>query len=205
MSQTIESTALAITPAQHGALVDALRVPDVSGIDLERFAAADQATLARSLDEQLASARALVDAVLRPLVEMRDAARANVLREIIQNGATALPHDTFNVYIKRAPGQRDKRVDVLMKLVDHVPADELSKALWIESVDVKRAEPSAIEALLNAGGKATWKADLTKLDPLGRKYGGEIAKIIAEGSPRGGDGPPVLVIEPRESAIRAVS
>lgn len=191
-------------PTTNGDLSDAFRLPDLSQIDVGALDPADAATLAYSLEQALIAASALFATICTPVREAMTAARERVKREILDNGGTMLPHDVLDVLIERTPGKRAPRMDVLLQLIGKVPADQLADALYIDSVDVRQAEPAAIEALLLAGGKAAWKADLRKLDPIAKRCGpnSEIAKIVAEGSPRGDDGPPTLVIRPRESAIR---
>ena len=49
------------------------------------------------------------------------------------------------------------------------------------------------------------KADLRACDAVARKYGGDVAKIVAEGSPKVEIGSPRLVIEPRKSAMKQAS
>jgi hypothetical protein len=82
--------------------------------------------------------------------------------------------------------------------------DLYAEAVHIKAVDVTHTDPKAVDAVIAAGGKETWDANLTKLNKHARDFGGKIAEIIAAGSPRAGVGSPRLVIEPRASALKAV-
>ncbi len=104
---------------------------------------------------------------------------AEAMRRIITNGATQIPNESYVIELAYTSKQ-EKRIDVLRKLEDTVvPKEELAKALYLTT-----PEPE-------------WKADLTKLKPIAKKYGGEVAKIIAEGTPKTLTNPR-LVITPRE-------
>lgn len=182
---------------------------DLAKINIEKMTAADCATAIKFLDEALASARARMGELQDPVNEVRKAAAKKVTEAIHEAKGKKLPHDFLNVELTRSPGRRsneDARLSDLFKLVDFVPADQLAPCLWIDSVDVQNVTPEAIEAISMAGGKLHWKCNLTKLDKLARDFGEDhpIAKIIKDATPRGPEGPEVLTITPRESAMKTV-
>lgn len=184
--KTIEQTRLpALTPAEHGTLNDAFKLPDVSAVAVENLDSEDLVHFVVALGSQLDSAKAKFEAICAPITDAIAQARAMLFAEIEKRGGTALPHDTFDVHVEQTT-KRDKRIDVLRGLQGLLPDDEFNAAVYEE---VKRE----------------WKADLRKLDVAARKYGGEIAKIVEDGSPRVDVGIKVLVIEPKPAALKAVS
>ena len=114
----------------------------------------------------------------------KDDLEAEAMRRIVANKGTQIPHPDFEIKLQYTMKQ-EKRIDILRKLEDtDVSKDELAKALYLTTPDPE------------------WKADLTKLKPIAKKYGGEVAKIIAEGTPRTITNPK-LVITPREKMKQA--
>lgn len=132
MSSTVESS-LVISPAQAGALIDALKLPDVSAIDVDRLEPQDQVTLAHSLDAQLASAASVFAAICAPIIALRDAAKTRVLGAIVDNGGTMLVHDTFDVTAVQKM-EREKRIDVLRRLEGVLPDDLYREAVFVKAV-----------------------------------------------------------------------
>jgi hypothetical protein len=203
---TIEETRLpALTAAEHGALNNAFRLPDVSAIPIEALDDESLVHFVTSFEAQRKAATLKFAALCAPIDDAIAQGRHLVKERIRAAGASEMASDTFFVRLQRSKGKRNRFVDVLRKLVGLVPAEELSPALWIDAVDVSQAPPEAVEAVLLAGGKAEWNVDLRKLDSIAKRYGGEIARLIAEGSPRGEDGPEELVIEPRPAALKVAS
>jgi hypothetical protein len=186
MSTTIEQRPLAVlTPAEQGALNEAFKIPDVTAIDIDRLDDHDLVTFAKAIAAQRELARAKFVELCAPVDAAIAHAESLIKSRIVANGGTALAHDTFIVRLEQRT-VRDKRIDVLRRLEGLLPDDEYAAAIYEE---VKRE----------------WKADLRKLDLAARKYGGEIAAIVAEGAPRVDVGVPQLIIEPRPAALKAIS
>lgn len=186
------------------ALTETLQLPDVTAMDLEKMPAEDLATLAYFLEQQLIAARAMFDDACASAITAAAQARNLVRGTIIDNGGKALPHDTFDVRLVQAT-RKEKRIDVLRRLEGLLPDDLYREAVFIEGVDVTHADPKAVDAVVAAGGKPSWGANLTKLNKHARDFGGDIARIVEEGSPEVQVGAPKLVIEPRPSAMKAVN
>lgn len=186
----------------------ALDVPDVSKIDLDKLSPAELATLSYALSAQLAAVNNRVQEWAAPVQQLIVEARKRITEKIHEDGGKALPHDTFKVLLSSSQGKRSNEnaryVGGLFELIELVPADELAPCLWIEHVEVDRVDPAAISAICQAGGRAKWKCNITKLDVLARQYGGKIAEIIAAATPRGPDGAEILTITPKESAMKKV-
>ena len=204
MSAEVTSIVPAITQAKLCALVESLNLPDVTAFDLEKMDPADVATFVYSIEQQLLNAREMFDQACSAAIDAVTNGRNIVRGTIIDNRAKALPHDTFDVRLVQAT-RKEKRIDVLRRLEGLLPDDLYREAVFIEGVDVTHADPKAVEAVVAAGGKATWGANLTKLNKHARDFGGEIARIVEEGSPIVDVGAPKLVIEPRPSAMKAVN
>jgi hypothetical protein len=207
MTTTIESPQLpALTEAQRGAALESLGLPDVSALDLERADAENLATLYYSFQRQLAAANELFQSVCQPVREAMDAAYRRVAEATDAAGGSKLPHPTLNVYFVQGHID-DKRTDVLLELKEHLKPDEFQKALMFKGVDVKN-NPLAAEAAIAKGAKPIYAPHAGVLRRLiePKNYGpdGEIGKIIARGLVRVTHGPRKLVIEPNESAIKAI-
>ena len=194
-----------VTPAKIGMLLDALDMPDVTA--MQEVDALDDASLvefAFFVEQAVERANIIVRATLQPAVDAAARARDLIRGTIIDNGGKALAHDTFDVRLIQAT-RKDKRIDVLRQLETLLPADLYREAVFIESVDVSHADPKAVDAVVAAGGKPAWGANLTKLNKHARDFGGDIARIVKDGSPEVDVGAPKLVIEPRPSAMKAVN
>lgn len=204
MNADVTAIVPAATIAKVCALTKTLQLPDVTAMDLEKMPAEDLATLAFFLEQRLLAARVLFDDACAAATAAAAQARDLVRGTIIDNGGKALAHDTFDVRLVQTT-RKEKRIDVLRTLKGLLPDDLYREAVFIESVDVSHAETKAIEAVVAAGGKPTWGANLTKLNKHARDFGGDIARIVEAGSPSVDVGAPKLVIEPRPSAMKAVN
>lgn len=208
MTTTIESPQLpAITEAQRGSALEALSLPDVSALDLEKADAENLATLYYSFQRQLDTANALFESVCRPIREAMAAAYHRVAEATDAAGGNKLPHPTLDVYFVQ--GYIDQKLlDILLELKDHLKPDEFKAAIMFKGVDVKD-NPRAVEAALEAGAKPIYEPHAGVLRRLvsEKNYGpdGEVGKIVARGLKRVTHGPRKLVIEPNESAIKAIS
>lgn len=210
MTTTFEKREATQLPAIPDETAAALRrvfdIPDPSAIvDVEATPAEELIQFAAFAESKLRDAQQLFDMIRYPIQEANRAARAKITAKIHANGGSVISDEIFDAVIEKTAGKRDPLFDVLFKLLDKVPADKLADALYIESIDVSKVrDAKAIEAVLLAGGKANWKANLVKLDKIARAYGGEVAEIIAEGSPRGEASEKPVSIYPRESAMKTV-
>jgi hypothetical protein len=208
MTTTIESQQLpAITEAQRGAALEALSLPDVSALDLEKADAESLATMYYSLQRQLATANALFDSACQPIREAMTAAYHRVAEATDAAGGNKLPHAALNVYFVQ--GYIDQKLlDILLELKDHLKPDEFKAAIMFKGVDVKD-NPKAAEAAIAAGAKPIYEPHAGVLRRLisEKNYGpdGVVGKIIERGLKRVTHGPRRLVIEPNESAIKAIS
>lgn len=182
----------------------ALNLPDVSNVE-EHLAAVEPAALVSAivaLEAQLEAATAAFSAACQQHVEVIAKARALVRRAIADNGGKALAHDTFDVRVEQAT-RREKRIDVLRQLEGVLPDDLYRKAVFIDTISVEHADQDGIDAVLAAGGAPKWTANLVTLDKYARDFGGRVAEIVEEGSPRVEIGGSKLIIEPRKSALKA--
>lgn len=208
MTTTLESPHLpAITEAQRSAAMEGLGLPDVSALDLERADAENLATLYYSFQRQLAAANELFQSVCQPVREAMAAAYQRVAEATDAAGGSKLPHPTLNVYFVQ--GYIDQKLlDVLLELKDHLKPDEFKAAIMFKGVDVKD-NPRAAEAAIAAGAKPIFEPHAGVLRRLvsEKNYGpnGEVGKIVERGLKRVTHGPRKLVIEPNESAIKAIS
>lgn len=170
MTTTISETSM---PARHRHL--AIVEPDgtIAPVDFAPAISDSSRTYLLLNDQDLATAIhdartkiALLDSDYQALTKTtRDEIRemeGHLLARLEERGARAIPHDDLVVEID-VTTRIDKRVDVLRQLIGKVPSDELRKALYLE-----QPEPE-------------WKADARYLAPLAKKYGGEVADIIAAG------------------------
>jgi hypothetical protein len=204
MSADITPIANAATHARLSALLQALDLPDVTAMaDVEKLDNSSQVEFVFMMEQALLRANAMFRDACLPAVEAVAQARARLMAAIPE-GAKALPHATFDVRLEQKM-EPQKRIDVLRQLKDLLPDDLYAEAVYIKAVDVTHADPKAIDAVIAAGGKETWDANLTKLNKHARDFGGKIAEVIAVGSPRVGVGAPRLVIEPRASALKSVN
>jgi hypothetical protein len=187
MTTTIEPKTLlpVLSPALHSALVELLGLPDVSSMPVEKLSPEDLVTFAASMEAQLRFAAAKFKVIAEPITDAINQARGLITKEILNNNGRALAHHTFDVRLEQAT-ERDKRIDVLRGLEGKLP-DDLYRAAVYEKTTVE------------------WHADLRLLDKHARDFGGEIAAIVEQGSPRVAKGAAKLVIEPRPSALKAVS
>lgn len=204
MISTTESTASIVNVAQLAAIAEALGLPDVSGISVRLLDGQDKATFAKALDEQIARVNEIVRLALAPVIAMRDEAKAAILHEIALAGGSMLPHDTFDV-VANQKYERRKDIDKLRALEGKVPDDVLGEAVFVKAIEGTIAPEMVALAEQTPGAKVKWDADLRKCDVIARKYGGEIAQIIADASPKVEVGAPYLTITPRETALKAVS
>jgi hypothetical protein len=182
-TQTLNSVP-AVLPLGTAALREALGLADVSDIDVALLDPQDCATLAFRLDEEHRRVAALFAVLCKPLLDLKAAARAKVAAAIPADGK-ALPHSSLVVRLEQAT-ERDRYIDQLRRLEGMVPDEELRKALYLD-------QPQPV-----------WKANLQQLDKIAREYGGEIAEIIEKATPSKPKGSPTLVIEARESTLKAV-
>jgi hypothetical protein len=206
----MSGTDLAVIERRMATARIALGIPTAAEIgDLNTKTPQELAEISYSLSAQLAAVSNRLAELEQPVNDIIKDCRKRVIDTIHENNGRALPHDTFEVLLTPTPGKRSgaeaRFAGGLFLLIGIVPAEELVRCLWIESISVKDVTPEAIEAIINAGGKASWKCDLRALDGLAKKYGGEIASIIAEATPRGPDGPEILTIAPKESAMKRVN
>lgn len=138
----------------------------------------DLGTLALQIRQRIAAIRAAQEEQLAPYLNDKAVVESEIVRRITENGAKALAHYYLSIEL-RVESKIDKRIDVLRRLEGLVPDDILRPALSLVQ------PPPA------------WQADGTKLNALARKYGGDIAEIIAEGMPRVQVGAPKLEITER--------
>lgn len=196
-----------INASQLAAMAEALGIPDMTGIDSDKLDVEDKATLAHYLEQQIAKVSTIVDLLLAPSREMLGRTRNQIIGAIPE-GASALPHPTFDVKItQRVDRMRDVAMlrDPVRGIVNKVPDDLFQKAVYIKSASLKTADPGLIEQILEAGVPVEWDVDLRQLDKFARQYGGEIGAIIKDATRPVAEGAPVLTIAPRESALKAVS
>lgn len=166
--------------------------------------AVECAEIAYLVRAELARYQEQYEEMVAPYRALAIAAEERVMRAIREAGGTALPHDSLDVRIEQT-SKRDKRLDVLAQLAGLVPADQLADAYFAKSVShAARLSTETLAACAREGAEVVMDADLRKLDTLARKYGGDVAAIVAAGSPRVEVGAPKLTIEPRESALRRV-
>jgi hypothetical protein len=104
---------------------------------------------------------------------------ALAISRITSNRAQQLPHPDYIIELD-VTKTKEKRIDVLRRLEGLVPEEELKSALYLNQPPPE------------------WVANLVKLNPIARKYGGEIAKIIAEATPERITGAKIK-IKPRPS------
>jgi|ERR1700677_154037 len=208
MTTTLESPQLpALTEAQRGAALEALSLPDVSALDLERADAENLATMYYSFQRQLAAANALFESMCQPVREAMAAAYQRIATATAAADGAMLPHPTLNVYFVQGYTD-DKRVEVLLELKDHLKPDEFGKALMFKGVNVKD-KPLAAEAAIAAGATPVYEPHAGVLHRLAdeKHYGPNsvVGKIVARGLLKVKQGGRKLVIEPNESAIKGIS
>jgi hypothetical protein len=192
-------------PATIGQLSDAFELPDVSGMDISAIEPDSLVDFVAYNEERLLAAATAFAEVTRPIREALEYARKRIEGAIIDAGGKALPHDTFDVRLEQKT-EPQKRIDVLRRLKGVLPDDLYHEAVFIKSLDVAAVPPNVIDDLVeHCGAKPTWDANLTKLNKHARDFGGTIAEIIEEGSPRLAVGSPRLTIKARESALKSVS
>lgn len=193
------------TQAKIAAIAEAAELPDVSGMQkIDSIDPSNLVSLVVALEAQLDAATEAFEAACAPIMAAVAEARKLVKGAIIDNGGKALAHDTFDVVLETTT-RPDKRIDVLRHLEGVLPDDLYRQAVYIKSLEVSHADAKAVETAIEGGAKPTWDANLTKLNKYARDFGGEIARIVEEGSPRVEVGEAKLVIRPRESALKIVS
>jgi hypothetical protein len=203
MSADLTPMVPATTHAKVSALLSALDLPDVTDMaEVKKLDNDSRVEFVFMMEQALLRANALFREACSPAVEAVANARGHLVAAIPAN-AKALPHPMFDVRLEQKK-EPEKRIDVLRRLEGLLPDDLYNEAVFIKGVDVSQADPKAVDAVIKAGGKPTWDANLTKLNKHARDFGGDIAAIIEEGSPRVEVGAPRLVIEPRASALKAV-
>lgn len=179
-------------------------IPDVSTLEPEKLSPEDNIEIVMALREQRKALMLAVMERLAPIDAVIARAEAQIKGAIVDAGGTMLPHDRFDVVVEQ-PTKRDKRLDILIsELKGKLPADLYREAIYPKSIDGTLA-PELLVAAEQFGASVHFDADLRKLDMYARKFGGEIADIVAKGSPRVDVGAPVLKITPRESALKAVA
>ena len=151
-------------------------MPDVTHIDIAKLSPNEAATVAYALDVQVKKVFERLNELAVPARAKIAEAQSKVFEAIKESGGNALPDEHLRIELKQKT-ERQKRIDILRELFGKVPGTELKGAIFL-----MQPPPE-------------WRADLRKLDPLAKKYGGEVREIIERGSPTVEIGAPVLVIE----------
>ncbi len=150
--------------------------------DVTAMTPVQAAEYAYDLESRILAAQKAFDAMLGPIVNAAQEARAKVKEAIVAAGGKALPSESWDITLVTTK-ERAKYVSVLRQLETLIPEAEYKQAVYLW-----QPEPA-------------WKADLRKLDALAKKYGGKIADIVREGSPAIESGSGRLVIEPKQKSI----
>lgn len=178
------------TPGIPGGLAVESSLP-VEGVDTgaSLLAAFSDAMIVNSLAQEQAQIAEMTEdfeRIVAPLRERVALYEAEVKARILAAGGTAMAHPGYEVILEVRTAI-DKRIDVLRRLFEFVPADELRKGIF-------QSPPPKPEDM-------PWQANATHLKPLGKKYGGDVARILEEGLVHVEVGTPKLVIRPKQKRV----
>jgi len=127
----------------------------------------------------IAKQRAAFEELMAPFLQDESNLKSEVLSRITQDNAKKLAYTDHDIRTK-VYTKRQKRIDVLRRLEGLVTENELKKALYL-----KETPPE-------------WVANMTHLKKLASDYGGDIAEIIALGTPEVVERTELIVV-PREA------
>lgn len=192
----------ALTPAKLAELRELFGIPDVSGMDLSTASAEDKATAACALGNQIAKAQRILSELVEPVQEAVSQLQHDVFVAIKESGGKLLPHQSLDVGLEQDEDY-DKRTDVLLQLFDHLSAEKLRKAIWLDSVKFKGLDidqAAKVAELVGTEPDLDWKTNATQLNKLASDYGpaSEIAKIVADGCKKVLKGNPKLYVRERK-------
>jgi hypothetical protein len=113
-----------------------------------------------------------------------EACNAELIRRAAEKHATTLFTDHNEIEISRME-KIQYRIDVLRTLYGKIPNEIFDQAVYLET-------PAPV-----------WKTNAVKLKSIAKKYGSEIAEIVAKGMPYEQVGTPKIKITPRSVAPAA--
>jgi hypothetical protein len=198
---TTDKPAAEYAPAILAQLRSAFGIPDVSDYDIAQIP--EEGLMEIMADVEAHKERAIaMFAVLTAEVKAWLSQATAKVEAVIPAGATSYPHPNPDVIVTVTQKMdRERRFDVLQRLEGKVNAEELGRAIYYGSVNVKAVDPKMVDAILAAGGTGDLECNLVKLDALAKKYQGDIAAIITEATPRTATGPRSVKIEKRKAPL----